>query len=174
MPDKEKKPKVGNDEYYSANAKMLYYRDKLRDKLKEKSPEEFDKFINERGAVMRSSNPMEAVKKADEFTEGYDFKQALTPDEIKNALGDEYDDYIGTLKTIYDSGWENNPAKKLAGENETDSDVSKLMFGKRFATLSLTPTFSETTTRDGQTKRAISEYEYDPVKKKVNKMVMYR
>lgn len=173
MPE-DKKPKMGSDEYYSANAKLMYYRDRLKDQLRKKNPEAFDKLIEERGKVVRSSKLMEAIKNADAFVEGYDYKDALTPDEIKSALGDDYEDYLGTIGSVYNSGWEVNPAKRLMGSNEADVDMSKLMFGKRFATMAVTPRYTENITRDGKQSRMDADFQYDPVKKKVNKLVTYR
>lgn len=164
-----------NDDMYAANAKILYYRDKLKDKLRLKNPEAFDKFIEERAKVVRSSAPEKAVKAADEFVETYDFKESLSPDEVKAALGGEYDDYLSTLKTMQSSGWEVNPLKVLAGVNEDPNvDPSKLAYGKRFATMWVRPSYEETVTKGGKTTRKNTFFEYDPKTKQVNKIAVYK
>ena len=169
------KTKLGNDEMFSANAKLMYYRDKLKDKLRSKNPEAFDKLVEERAKLVRSSAPENAVKASDEFVEAYDFKESLSPEEVKSTLGDEYDDYIGTLKTIQSSGWDVNPLKVLAGANEDPNmDPSKLAYGKRFATMWVKPSYDETVTKDGKTTRKNTFFEYDPKSKTVNKIAVYR
>lgn len=167
--------KLDNDAMYSANAKLLYYRDRLKEKLRLKNPEAFDKLINDRAKIVRESDPTKAVKASDDFVESYEFKDALTPEEVKSALGNEHDDYLSTLKTIQSSGWDVNPMKVLAGANEDPNlDPSKLMYGKRFATMWVRPSYQETLITNGKPQTKSHYFEYDPKQKKVNKISVYR
>lgn len=151
---------VGDDDYYGANAKLSYYKELLTGKLRSKNPKKFDEFIS-KVAEVRRKNP----KLANDIVEQLDFTESLTPQEIKAALKGDYNDYIGTLRTIKSSGFADDNVKRLFGDNENTDDVSALMYGKRFATMPVVTSFVKKVGSD------VNEdiYEYDPKAKKVNK-----
>jgi hypothetical protein len=169
--DPKKRPPIDDDSYYGANAKLDYYRVKLNDALRGKNPRAFDKFLSEVSNVRRTD-----YSKSPEFIEGYDFKDALAPQELKEILGGDYGDYINTIKTIRDRGFADSKAKKLYGEKEMDQDVESLMYGKRFMTIPLMVSRDVTyrgPNRGPNGQETISDmYSYDPKNKKVNKITV--
>lgn len=158
---------IGDDDYYGANAKLLYYRDILNNSLKGKNPKGFDQFISSVGE-MRRKDP----SKSQEFIEGYDFKEALSPQDLKDILKDDYADYVGTIKTIRDRGYADDRVKKLYGEKEMDQDVESLMYGKRFSTMPVVTSASRTTKGEKGDMTIEDMYTYDPKMKKVNKITV--
>jgi hypothetical protein len=162
--DPIKRP-VGDDDYYGANAKLAYYRDILNNSLKGKNPRGFDQFITAVGDIRRKD-----PSKAAEVIEGYDFKDALAPQELKEILGGDYGDYINTIKTIRDRGFADSKAKKLYGEKEMDQDVESLMYGKRFMTMPIVTSISRTTKGEKGVSTIQDMFTYDPKMKKVNKI----
>ena len=164
--DPKKRP-VGDDEYYSANAKMSYYKDILNNALKGKNPKGFDQFISAVGEARRK-NPMGVS----EVVESYDFQDALTPQDLKAILKDDYSDYVETIRTIRDRGYADDKVKKLFGEKEMDQDVESLMYGKRFATIPLVLSRVQKNNVDGKEQVVEDMYTYDPKVKKVNKITV--
>ena len=169
--DPKKRPPIDDDSYYGANAKVYYYRDKLNNALRGKNPRGFDQFLSEVGKVRRQD-----YSKAGEFIEGYDFKEALTPQELKEVLGEDYNDYIQSVKTIRDKGYADSNARKLYGEKEMDEDVENLMYGKRFMTMPLMISKEATyrgPNRGPSGQETITDmYTYDPKAKRVNKVTV--
>lgn len=167
MNEDPKRP-VGDDDYYGANAKFAYYRNLLNNSLKGKNPKGFDDFMNAVGEASRKD-----YSKRNEFVEGYDFKEYLTPQDLKDILKDDYQDYVSTLKTIREKGLVDNKVKKLYGEKEIDQDVESLAYGKRFATLPAVTSISKKRTRDGVVIGDTEDmFTYDPKQKKVNKITV--
>lgn len=168
MNEDPKRRPVGDDEYYGANAKLLYYKDILNNALKGKNPKGFDQFISD-VVEMRRKDP----SKSGEFIEGYDFKEALTPQDLKDILKDDYSDYVSTIKTIRDRGYADDKAKKLYGEKEMAQDVESLMYGKRFATMPVVTSMATTRLRGGNVVENVEDmFTYDPKMKKVNKITV--
>lgn len=176
MPDPVIDPKgpgkipVGDDEYYSANAKLAYYKQVLNNVLRSKNPTGFDNLRNAYAQAVRTDyNSIPSV------VEQFDFKDALSPQEIKGVLKDDYDDYIKTITSIRDRGFADGKVKKLFGENEMNQDVSSLMFGKRFSTMPLVLSISRTNVGgDGNKQTTEDIFSYDHNKKAVNKFVVKR
>jgi hypothetical protein len=164
MEDPTKRP-IGDDDYYGANAKLSYYKDVLNNALKGKNPKGFDQFMMAVGDARRKD-----PTKAREVIESYDFKDALNPQELKEILGDDYGDYIQTVKTIRDRGYADSRAKKLYGETEMDQDVESLMYGKRFATMPTVTSISRTSVGEKGPSTVSDMFTYDPKMKKVNKI----
>lgn len=155
---------VGDDEYYSANAKLSHYKDILNNALRGKNPSGYDQF-RDTVTQARRTNPASASG----VIESYDFKDALAPQEIKSILKDDYEDYIKTLTSIRDRGFADDKVKKLFGENEMGQDVASLMYGKRFSTMPLVLSMARTNIRDGKNETIEDIYSYDPKVKAVNK-----
>lgn len=166
MEDKNPRP-VGDDEYYGANAKLLYYKERLNNALKGKNPKGYEKFMESVGEIRRKD-----FSKSAEFVEGYDFKESLSAQELKEILKDDYNDYIGTIKTIRDRNFADSRAKKLYGEKEMNEDVEKLAYGKRFATMPVVTSIARTTKRPSGDVIVEDMFTYDPEAKKVNKITV--
>ena len=164
--DPKKRP-IGDDDYYGANAKLAYYREVLNNALKGKNPRGYDQFMMAVGDIRRKD-----PSKAAEVIEGYDFKDALAPQELKEILGGDYVDYIETVKTIRDRGFADDRAKKLYGEKEMDQDVEGLMYGKRFMTMPIVTSAARTTKGEKGDVTIEDMYTYDPKMKKVNKITV--
>jgi hypothetical protein len=162
--DPKKRP-IGDDDYYGANAKLAYYREVLNNALKGKNPRGYDQFMMAVGDIRRKD-----PSKAAEVIEGYDFKDALAPQELKEILGGDYGDYIETVKTIRDRGFADDRAKKLYGEKEMDQDVEGLMYGKRFMTMPIVTSVSRTSVGEKGPATVSDMFTYDPKMKKVNKI----
>lgn len=172
-----KKPPVSNDDYYGANAKFAYYRDLLNNSLKGKNPKGYDKFFADLGEWSRKeyspSKNEEYYPKRTQFVEEYDYQDYLTPQDVKDILKDDYQDYMSTLRTIRDFSRGSEKAKKLYGEKEIDQDVETLNYGKRFATIPATTSRVTTRLTNGNIKENIEDmYTYDPKQKKVNKITV--
>jgi hypothetical protein len=164
--DPKKRP-IGDDDYYGANAKLAYYREVLNNALKGKNPRGYDQFMMAVGDIRRKD-----PSKAAEVIEGYNFKDALAPQELKEILGGDYGDYIETVKTIRDRGFADDRAKKLYGEKEMDQDVEGLMYGKRFMTMPIVTSAARTTKGEKGDVTIEDMYTYDPKMKKVNKITV--
>jgi hypothetical protein len=162
--DPKKRP-IGDDDYYGANAKLSYYKDVLNNALKGKNPRGFDQFMMAVGDARRKD-----PTKAREVIEAYDFKDALNPKELQEILGDDYGDYIETVKTIRDRGFADDRAKKLYGEKEMNQDVESLMYGKRFMTMPIVTSAARTTKGEKGDVTIEDMFTYDPKMKKVNKI----
>jgi hypothetical protein len=165
LPEKPTKRPVGDDEYYSANAKLIYYRDLLNNKLKEKDQAGYDSFFGGLGATMRKD-----PSKRNEYVEQTKYEQYLTPDEIKGALGSDYEDYVSTISTIRDKGFSDDKVKKLFGEKEIEAEPASLLYGKRFATMPVVTSFSRTTKGESGSSTVEDIYNYNPKTKKVDKI----
>ena len=167
MNEEPKRRPIGDDDYYGANAKLLYYKDVLNNALRGKNPKGFDDFKNAVSEITRKD-----YSKRGEFVEGYDFKEALTPQDLKDILKDDYSDYVETIRTIRDRGYADNKVKKLYGEKEMDQDVESLMYGKRFATMPVVTSFARTDKGPKGETTIENMFTYDPKAKKVNKITV--
>ena len=152
--------KISDDDYYKINAKLMYYRDILRDKLKEKDPEGFDKFTKDIGKV-NITQGFDAGKKA---IEEHPYDKYLTAEEVKSSLGKDYEDYIGTLNRLKDIGFVDTPSKNFAGVLEGQADLGQLNFGKRFAMTTVLN--GQSSENDGEVTR--TDYVYNKDKKDVD------
>jgi hypothetical protein len=171
MPDPPaKKRPVGDDEYYSANEKFRFYRDILSGKLSEKYPEEYQEYFS--GLVdQRKKDP----KKVMDYVKSSKFKGYLSPEEIKSALGDAFDDYVGTVGILKQRGFADDTNRDLYGEVEGDKAISDLAFGKRFLSTPVVTSYSRTTVEpEGKEKRETKIFSFDRNKSKdVQTIVKY-
>lgn len=137
-------PAPHGDDFYKANASLLYYKDQLNSKLKDKDPNGYGDYMKGLGAVRKAGgNDNDYIQKSN-------FNTYLTPDEVKSTLGDKYDNYMSTLKTVT----QGNLAGTIEGEKPADS----LNYGRRFASLSVTPSVNIS---QGGRKYA-RDYQYNP------------
>lgn len=144
------------DAYYSANATLAYYKDKLNQKLKAKNPQGFQDYFKGLVDLRRANNPTGAA----DYVQNTAYNEFLTPDEVKTTLGNEdYNRYINSLQTVnnYNVSQGKQP---LWGTEEGQNDINKLNYGRRFASLVVTPSLSHTNKTRGTTYNR--NYTYNP------------
>lgn len=144
------------DQYYSANATLSYYKDKLNAKLKEKNPQAFADYFKGLSDLRRQGKTTDAQG----YVQNTQYNEFLTPDEVKSTLGDsDYQRYIQSLQAVntYNVSQGQQP---LWGTEEGQNDVSKLNYGRRFASLQVTPSVSNFNRTRGTTYNR--NYTYNP------------
>lgn len=148
---KTSKYQVGGDNAendYLMNAQLVYYKGLLNDKLKAKDPKAFTDYF---GGLrdLRTKGDQTVV---DNYIQNTPYNQYLSPDEVKSTLGES--DYA-----IY-SAYLNAKKPKLAGGIEGDQDYGSLNYGRRFASLPFTTSYTKTNTTRGT--NYARNYGYDP------------
>jgi hypothetical protein len=147
------------DPYYEASARVAYYKQLLNDKLKAKDPRAYDAYF--KGLGENRASPQARDKYVQET--GYDVY--LSPDEIVSTIGaGKHKAFLDDIRTInkYNIAQGKQP---LYGEIEGNSDPSRLNYGRRFASLQITPSLdvTSTDTRTGDVARSYSRsYTYNP------------
>jgi hypothetical protein len=156
---------VGNapnpDDYYTNNATLQYYKEQLNNKLKAKNPDAYNNYLKGLVDARKNTDPT-AVQK---YNDTSDYNDYLTPQEVKDTLGDNYNSYIQSLQNVnrYNIAQGRRP---LYGEIEGEKDVNNLNYGRRFASLSTTPTYSIGDMSKGTGYQRM--YKYNPSTKKVD------
>lgn len=147
------------DPYYEASARLSHFKGILNDKLKAKNPKAFGDFFS------GLKNLRDPQKERYDYVQNTPYEEFLSPDEVKSTLGDDYDAYLGSLKEVnkYNISQGRQP---LYGQKEGESDLTSLNYGRRFASLQVTPSLS-IRNQDKGTNYA-REYAYDPATKSVN------
>lgn len=153
-------PVGGNkaDAYYGQSATLSYFKDKLNDKLKSKNPEGFANYFKGLQQARGSGKPTDA----DQYIEKSHYDDYLSPDEVKQTLGGDYDKYINSLKQVntFNTAQGQRP---LYGNIEGKGDVTSLNYGRRFASLQVTPHFGKHAVKaNGQASDYSRQYTYDP------------
>jgi hypothetical protein len=144
------------DKYYGANATLSYYKNKLNDKLKAKNPQGFTDYFKGLQGARGSGKPEDAQK----YVQDTQYNDYLSPDEVKQTLGDkDYQTYINSLKQVnqYNVSQGQQP---LYGTKEGENDPSQLNYGRRFASLQVTPRYAGSDTTTG--KSYARQYTYNP------------
>jgi hypothetical protein len=150
------------DAYYSANATLAFYKDKLNNKLKAKNPQGFQDYFKGLVDLRRAGNQQGAA----DYVQNTAYNDFLTPDEVKTTLGNEdYDRYINSLQTVnnYNVSQGKQP---LWGTEEGQNNINKLNYGRRFASLVVTPSLSHTNKTRGTTYNR--NYTYNPQTQQVD------
>lgn len=130
---------IVNEASYKINAQLAYYKSLLNNKLKEKNPQAFNDYVKE----VQNLRVKGGIKGADDFIQNSNYNEYLTPDEVRKTLGET--DY-----TIYDA-YLRAAKPKLAGEAEdADLDYGNLNYGRRFAALPFTTSYSNTGSKSGK------------------------
>lgn len=145
-----------SDNYYKANAMLSYYKNILNQKLKAKDPKAFSNYFKGLVDLRRQGK----ISDADKYIQNTQYNTYLTPDEVKATLGDQgYQNYLNSLQAVntYDVKQGMQP---LYGTEEGNKDVTKLNYGRRFASLLVTPSLS-VSNKEG-TKRYSRDYTYNP------------
>jgi len=136
---------------YATGAQLAYYKEQLNQKLREKDPEGYDNFFKERTKILRSGDR----KAADQFDQTSNFNAYLSPDEVKRTLGDEYDNYLNSVRQA-SQFIPGQQYKQLYGNTEGNLDPAQLNYGRRFATL------STLTSLDDHASKVRTDYSYSP------------
>lgn len=152
------KPGPKKDAYYESSAALAYYKDQLNNKLKAKNPTAFGNYFKGLVDLRRTGKTTEASQ----YVQNADYNEYLSPDEVRSTLGDEgYNRYLSSLQTVNQYNVQQG-LQPLYGNIEGENDITKLNYGRRFASLQITPSLSVTnTTRNTRYDR---NYTYDPTK----------
>lgn len=155
------KPSGKRDAYYESSAALAYYKDKLNQKLKAKNPENFGNYFKGLVDLRRSGNQAGA----DKYVQDTGYNEYLSPEEVRSELGNDYDKYLNSLRTVNDFNVQQGQ-QPLYGSVEGENDLTKLNYGRRFASLQVTPSLS--VTNIGRNTKYNRRYNYDPVTGKSN------
>jgi hypothetical protein len=152
----DKPPSVSQEDYYRASAKLSYFKDLLNDKLKQKNPEAFKEYFKGLVDLRRQGKPSEA----DKYVQEQAYNEYLSPKEVTGVLGKEnYDRYLKSIQTVNSYNVQQGK-QPLYGTIEGENDLSNLNYGRRFASLMLTPTISVFNQSSG--KKYDRNYQYNP------------
>lgn len=155
------------DQYYRDSATLLYYKNQLNDKLKAKNPTAYQNYFNGMTDVVKSNpkNPYGPAR--EQYIQNNAYADYLTPEEVQKNLGnDDYQRYLDSIKGVnnYNVAQGKQP---LYGTEEGNQDITKLNYGRRFASLSLTPTVAASSQNDPNRKYNRT-YNYNPQTKNVD------
>lgn len=155
-----KKPKSSQEQYYESSAQLAYYKNKLNDRLKSKNPQGFGDYFKGLSDLRRTGKTQDAQ----DYVQKSAYNDYLSPNEVKSTLGDsDYQKYLDSLKNVntYDVQQGQQP---LYGGVEGQNDLTKLNYGRRFASLQLTPHVGIHQGDVGSGKDYSRDYNYDPNK----------
>lgn len=145
-----------NEDYYGSSAVLSYYKNILNDKLKAKNPEAFSNYFKGLVELRRQGKSKEAF----EYVQNTPYNDFLTPDEVKSTLGEDgYNRYIESLKKVNTYNVEQG-SQPLYGTEEKDNDITKLNYGRRFASMTVKPTYN--ISNDTGTKKYARSYNFNP------------
>ena len=149
------------DKYYEANATLAHFKDVLNDKLKAKDPKAFKEYFQKLVELRRSGDTTAAQK----YTQEAPYNEYLSPQEVQKTLGKEdYDKYLNALQEV-NSYNVSQKLQPLYGGIEGEQDVNNLNYGRRFASLQITPSVSVFNQTRGTNYNR--DYTYDPKTKQV-------
>lgn len=147
------------DDYYKSNATLSYYKNKLNDKLKAKNPDQFTNYFKGLQTARKSGDPQNSQK----YIQDTNYDQYLTPEEVQGTLGnDDYQKYIQSLKSVNTYNVKQGQQPLYGTQEGGDNDPTKLNYGRRFASLQVTPSFSNTVKSDKGDKTYSRNYNYNP------------
>ena len=158
-------PTPKRDAYYESSARLSYFKNILNNKLKEKNPEAYASFFKEVVDRRRKGD----LQGAADYIQNSEYNEYLSAADVKSALGDDYDSYLNSIKEVnsYNVAQGQQP---LYGNIEGDNDLQNLNYGRRFASLTVTPSLSVSRTKEGSkdAPRTYSRnYIYNPQTKRV-------
>lgn len=151
-----------SEDYYTSSAQLAYYKQLLNDRLKAKNPQGFQDFFSNLSNLRRSND----TAGAESFIQSAQFNDYLSPDEVRSTLGDEYETYLNSLRNVNSMNVVQG-RRPLYGEIEGEQDLSNLNYGRRFASLQLTPTYSNTV-QNNPNRRYERQYQYNPTTREVD------
>jgi hypothetical protein len=150
------------EQYYQASARLAYYKERLNSKLKKKNPQGFGDYFKGLVDLRRSGKTTDAEK----YVQESQYNDYLTPEEVRGELGeDDYNEYLNSLKAVNTYNIQQGK-QPLYGNIEGENDITKLNYGRRFASLQITPSLA-VSNREG-TRNYDRSYTYDPKNRKVD------
>lgn len=135
---------INSEDYYQSNATLAYYKEKLNEKLKSKNPEAFGNYFKQLSELRRSGKQNDA----DKYVQETPYNEFLSAQEVQDELGEEYEQYLNSLKRVNQYNVKQGK-QPLYGTTEGDQDITKLNYGRRFASLMVTPSFARTNSTRG-------------------------
>jgi len=142
--------------YYQSSAKLAYYKELLNDKLKAKNPQGYTDYFKGLGDLRR------AAKDTTNYVQNTPYNDYLTPQEVQSYLGDNYADYLASVRSV--NSYEVAQGKQpLYGSVEGEGQLENLNYGRRFASLAITPSYSRKVTSDKlPDKNYRRDYKFNP------------
>jgi hypothetical protein len=147
------------EDYYKASAELSYYKNKLNDQLKAKNPDAYTQYFQGlQGA--RSAGQ----QKGFEYIQNSQYNDYLTPDEVKKSLGSDkdYQNYLNSLKAVNTYNTQQGQQPLWGNTEGQNNDPSQLNYGRRFASLQVTPSFARTVKNPQGDKTYQRNYNYNP------------
>jgi hypothetical protein len=152
----DKPANVSQEDFYKASAKLSYYKDILNDKLKQKNPEAFKEYFKGLVELRKQGKSSESQK----YIQDQAYNEFLSPSEVSDILGEEnYSRYLQSVKTVNNFNVQQGK-QPLYGTIEGENDLAKLNYGRRFASLQITPSLSVFNQSTG--KKYERAYQYNP------------
>jgi len=150
------------EKYYQASARLGHFKNILNDKLKAKNPQGFKDYFTGLTGLRRTGD----MAGAEKYVQDTPFDDYLTPAEVQSTLNPEdYNEYVGALQDVNSYNVQQG-RQPLYGTKEGENDVRNLNYGRRFASLQLTPSVGVSNTEG--TKSYGREYKYDPKTRQVS------
>lgn len=161
---------VGNtyrDPYYEASAKLAHFKTILNDKLKAKNPQGFTQYFKGMQSTILDPNVKNPMQARRDYVQNTAYEDYLSPDEVRNTLGEDYDSYLNSIKEVnaFNISQGQEP---LYGSIEGEKDLSALNYGRRFASLQLTPQVNSTINGPSGQASYKRNYVYNPKTKQVD------
>lgn len=149
------------EKYYQSSARLSYYKNLLNDKLKAKNPQGFQDYFKGLVDLRRKGD----VTGASKYVQDAPYNDYLSPKEVQESLGEGYNDYLSSIKDVnsYNVSQGQQP---LYGNIEGEADINKLNYGRRFASMQITPSLSAY--NKAKDTRYSREYKYNPDTKQVD------
>jgi hypothetical protein len=156
-------PQVSAQEkYYQASARLGHYKNILNERLKAKNPQAFKDYFSGLTGLRRAGDATGAEK----YVQESPYEDYLSPEEVQSTLSPEdYNEYLTSLQDVnaYNVQQGRQP---LFGTKEGPGDIRALNYGRRFASLQLTPSVGVSNTEG--TRRYGRQYNYDPATRQVS------
>lgn len=140
------------DAKYMYGAKMAYYKDVLNNALRTKNPDSYDKFFSGRKDAYKTLG----FDRINEYDQSANYNDYLSPNEMRQTLGDQYDDFMDSLQGMSRYNQLGTQKGNIVGDKEQPGSLFDINYGRRFATLPVNPRI------DSDMKGASKYYEYNP------------
>lgn len=150
----------GTEDYYKTSATLAYYKEKLNEKLKAKNPELYGDYFKGLQQARGTGNQQNAQKYVQEAA----YNEYLSPEEVKKTLGSDqdYQRYLESLKSVNTYNVKQGQQPLYGNVEGQSNDPSQLNYGRRFASLQVTPSFAKTVKTDKDDKKYSRNYKYNP------------
>lgn len=146
------------EDYYKSSATLAYYKDKLNQKLKAKNPNAYQDYFKGLVAARQTGNPTTAQQ----YTQQSQYNEYLTPQEVQSTLGkDDYQKYLQALQGVNTYNVQQGQ-QPLYGNVEGQNDINNLNYGRRFASLQVTPSLGQTVKGAKGDRNYSRNYNYNP------------